>query len=113
YRDGILAGLAAIQEKVPLGIQEGEAPPVGAIGGNKLPASGLVWGLIIFLFVLSFLGRLMGFSSRGYRRVGRGGYYGGTGWGGGFGGRGGGGFGGGSWGGGGGGFGGGGASSSW
>lgn len=104
YGDGILAGLMALQVKVPLGLEAGEAPPVRS--GKRTIPSTLVWILIVAFILFSFIGRLLGFSSPGYRRYGQ------RGWGGGLGG---GGFGGGgsSWGGGGGGFGGGGASSSW
>lgn len=105
YGEGILAGLMALQEKVPLGLQEGEAPVVRT--GKRLPASGLIWFLILALFIFSFIARLLGFSS-GHSRYGHRGWGGSGGWGGGFGGGGGS-----SWGGGGGGFGGGGASSSW
>jgi uncharacterized protein len=104
YSEGILAGLAAIQEKVPLGLREGEAPPAGT--GMAFPLPLIIILLVILISVLSALGRLMGF--RSYGGYG-GGYWGGGGWGGGSWGGGSGG----SWGGGGGGFGGGGASSNW
>lgn len=110
YADGILAGLMAIQERVPLGLEASEAPRVRT---ERSPlGSSLIWFLIVAFFILSFIGRLLGFASPGHRRFGHRGWGSSGGWGGGFGG---GGFGGGggSWGGGGGGFGGGGASSSW
>jgi uncharacterized protein len=109
YGDGILAGLAALQERVPLGIREGEAPSGRPSGG--LPAAAVVFVLLVLIFTLSFLGNALGGSTLGYRRVGRGGWGRSSGWGGGLGG---GGLGrGGGWGGGGGGFGGGGATSRW
>jgi uncharacterized protein len=104
YGDGILAGIAALQEKVPMGLQEGEAPPARKRGRSQgMPTSVLIF-LIIVMVLFSFVSRLLGFGgrrSRGGFLLGGGGFGGG-----GFGG-------GGSWGGGGGGFGGGGASSSW
>lgn len=107
YGAGILAGLSAISEKVPLGLKEGEAPAPR----SEKKGIPLLWFLFIGVFVIMMLGRLFGISSPHYRS--RRGGWGGGGWGGG--GFGGGGFGSGgsSWGGGGGGFGGGGASSSW
>jgi uncharacterized protein len=100
YYEGILAGLAGIQEKVPLGLE------VPKRKGIRIP-NWLFLLIVIGLFFFIQLSRVLGFS--GYRsRSGHwgGGYGGGGGFGGGS-------FGGGSWGGGGGGFGGGGASSNW
>lgn len=109
YGAGILAGLSAISEKVPLGLKEGEAPaPKRGRGGTPT----IFWFLIIGALLFIFVTRLFGISSpsyRSYRRGGWGGGWGGGGWGGGGFGSGGGS----SWGGGGGGFSGGGASSSW
>lgn len=107
YAAGILAGLAAVSEKVPLGLKEGEAPaPRRRGGGTPL----IFWFLIVAAVIFILVARIFGISSPHYRSYRRGG------WGGGSGGWGGGGFGSGggsSWGGGGGGFSGGGASSSW
>lgn len=108
YADGILAGLGALQEKIPLGLNAGETPPPPA-RRKKGGGSFLIWILIFLFVVLPFIGRLLGFAPAMRRSHGGfGGWGGGGGFGGGFGGSGGG-----SWGGGGGGFGGGGASSSW
>jgi uncharacterized protein len=102
YGAGILAGLSAISEKVPLGLKEGEAP------APKKKGIPILWFLFIGVFIFLFITRLFGISSPHYRSYRRGGW-GGGGWGGGGFGSGGGS----SWGGGGGGFSGGGASSSW
>lgn len=101
YFDGILSALHTIQEKVPLGLSETEAPPSHE-GGFPINLRVLLLFLVV-MWILSRLSRLGG----GGGRWGGGGYYGGGGgsWGGGGGG--------GSWGGGGGGFSGGGSSSSW
>lgn len=106
FYEGILAGIVAIQEKVPMGLTGQEAPrkPKPRSGGS------LLFTLLMIFFVFAFFSRVLG-PGRSYRRRygGWGGpFIGGGGWGGGGGG---GGFG--SWGGGGGGFGGGGASSNW
>jgi uncharacterized protein len=106
YGAGILAGLSAISEKVPLGLKEGEAPvPQPRSGGTPV----IFWFLVIAALFFIFITRIFGISSPHYRSYRRGGWGGGGGgWGGGFGSGGGS-----SWGGGGGGFSGGGASSSW
>lgn len=107
YFEGILAGILALQEKIPLGVEQ--RPPQAPHGINW----SLVFIILIILasMVVSFLQRL--FNPGAYYRSRRGGWshYGSSGgWGGGgWSSRGGGG----SWGGGGGGFGGGGSSSSW
>ncbi|HEY8278362.1 MAG TPA: TPM domain-containing protein [Bdellovibrionota bacterium] len=116
YYDGIVGSLAAIQEKVPLGLEESELPKEGR-KLTQMQAFFIFAILILFVFIgLPLLGLFNTVSGRG--RFGGGGW-GGGGWSGGGGsswGGGGGwssGGGGGSWGGGGGGFGGGGSSSSW
>lgn len=106
YGKGILAGLSAISEKVPLGLKEGEAPEPRRGGGTPV----IFWILFIAAIFFILLTRIFGIGSPHYRSYRSGGWGGGSGWGGG------GGFGSGggsSWGGGGGGFSGGGASSSW
>jgi uncharacterized protein len=109
YAQGILAGLAAVSEKVPLGLKEGEAPAPRKSGGGRSVLFSFLFFAAIFFILIS---RIFGIASPAYRSYGRRGGWGGGGFGGG--GWGGGGFGGGSsWGGGGGGFSGGGASSSW
>lgn len=100
YFRGILAGIVAIQEKIPLGLE----PQIAESKGKQAPPS-LV---IILLVILILFFRFLSGSAFGRSMGGRGGYYGGGSsgsWGGGSSG--------GSWGGGGGGFGGGGASSDW
>jgi uncharacterized protein len=106
YGQGILAGLAAVSEKVPLGLKEGEAPPPRRRGGGT-PV--IFWFLIVGAIIFISIARLFGIGSPSYRSYRHGGWGGGSGWGGGGFGSGGGS----SWGGGGGGFSGGGASSSW
>ncbi|MGZ3656566.1 MAG: TPM domain-containing protein [Bdellovibrionota bacterium] len=107
YYDGIVAALARIQEKVPLGLQPSEIGGAGAAGNSD--SFRLFMLLLVVVFLLHLLSRFGGGGRGGYRG---GGYVGGFGGGGGGGGDIGGG-GGGSWGGGGGGFSGGGSSSSW
>lgn len=123
YYEGIVGSIAALQEKLPLGLSQEEqaaAQPVGKqirVGGLLsliillLPLFFFfVIPLMILIRILQFLGILKRPSYRSYRRSS----WGHSGWGGGgFGGSGRWGGGGSSWGGGGGGFGGGGASSSW
>jgi uncharacterized protein len=100
YYQGILAGLAGIQEKVPLGLE------VPKRKGIRIP-NWLFLIIVIGLFFFIQISRVLGFSGYRNRSSRWGGGFGGGGFGGGsFGG-------GGSWGGGGGGFGGGGASSNW
>ena len=108
YYSGIVNGIYAVQEKIPLGLEKRAKRR-----SNGIPDGIMVW-IIILVIVLSVLMRiaqmfgLLGYYGGGPR--GGGGY---GGWGGGGGGWGGGSSGGSSWGGGGGGFGGGGASSDW
>lgn len=108
YAEGIAATLVALQEKVPLGIDEPSAPAQREKRFARHERRGVTfkdifvigfWIFIVFLFVGL---RIFGLIPAYHGGRGRGG------WGGGFGGGGGS-----SWGGGGGGFGGGGASSSW
>jgi uncharacterized protein len=111
YYEGIVAGIAGLQEKIPLGLSEEQVPTDQPTG---IPLG--ILSLLIIIFVIFILPALM--ISAIARRLGIGGGrrgpWGGGGWGGGggFGGGWGGGSGG-SWGGGGGSFGGGGASSGW
>lgn len=109
YYEGILNGLAMIQQKVPLGLQQSDLPEEGGVhigAGLKL----LIF-LFVVLYFISLIIRTAAGGGWGRRGGWGGGFYGGGLGGGSWGG--GGGFGGGSWGGGGGGFGGGGSSSSW
>lgn len=103
YYQGLVSGLAGIQEKIPLGIELPEQKEI------RLPFW-LIFVLVVFVVLFSHLRSFTryGYVGRGSRR-GWGGYSSGSSWGG----SGGGWSGGSSWGGGGGGFGGGGASSNW
>ena len=107
YYDGLLQALVAVQEKIPLGLEEHAVPRKKS---SNTPMIILFFGFLLFVFVLRILQALGGgggpYSSSGSFRSGGG--YGG--WGGGGGGSSSGGD---SWGGGGGGFGGGGSSSDW
>jgi uncharacterized protein len=97
YYEGILAGISAIQQKVPLGLSEEQAPPPRQ---KRSPINPI--GFLILLVVFIVATRLFGFGPAYSSRYRGGGWGGGGGFGGG-----------GGWGGGGGGFGGGGSSSSW
>lgn len=109
YYEGILGSLIAIQEKVPLGLEQSPAATFSKPPRRKKSMENIFFFVVVVLFVIfSILSRLLGF---GRRR--RGGFYGSLGGLGGLSGGGGWSSGGSSWGGGGGGFGGGGSSSSW
>ncbi|MGE3260953.1 MAG: YgcG family protein [Bacteriovoracia bacterium] len=109
YYGGITAGIASLQEKIPLGLKEGEGDAQAYKRRPIVPMPIMVFALIFFLlFVFPAFLSIFGLSRRGVLGPSRRGHWGGGGFGGG-----GGWGGGGSWGGGGGGFGGGGSSSSW
>ena len=106
YYDGILASVAALQQKIPLGLEQEEVAqalqPSERSRGRSLGQNLFLFFIIVLFLIFSVFSRLLGFGG-GHRG---GGYYGGGLFGGGR-------SGGSSWGGGGGGFGGGGSSSSW
>lgn len=109
YYEGILGGIGAIQEKIPLGL---DAQQIEQPEKPKNIIIVLFIILVLFSLIIRFLAAIGGGGHRGVRGGSWGGGYGGPSGSGSWGGFGGGGSGG-SWGGGGGGFGGGGSSSDW